>query len=300
MARICALLSLAGSAWGSGEFLARERNTSLSNKSSNEIVTTDVVGAASNRALSSCSTTMIRWGSDTEYCLSVDNNEFRNGEKMQLWKCEGSIGQWFNVCGDESWNAITLDNDQRYCVVVNSNEDEDGAKIQLWECSGEHVQQWSYEDLSFFSGVSGNYEYCMGVENNYAYNGASVKLLPCSQNPDWDISTPSPAPSPSPSASPSSSEFVNVGNGACVSGTYSVDSAAQCVEAAEHLWPDQGCYGSQWSDIIQVVSEADMPSGCMQEGAAGGGCSLVWNSQGTSVTSCGDGTSCQVACVKNN
>merc|ERR1712217_904908 len=46
---------------------------------------------------------------------------------------------------------------------------------------------------------------------------------------------------------------------------YSVDSASACVEAAEALWPGQGCYGQTWSSLIQAVDYSDQPQGCMKQ-----------------------------------
>merc|ERR1711988_2013816 len=37
-----------------------------------------------------------RWAFDRSYCMSVVDNVFQNGQKMQLWGCAGGSGQYFD------------------------------------------------------------------------------------------------------------------------------------------------------------------------------------------------------------
>jgi len=126
-----------------------------------------------------------RFNADSKYCLSVDANQFRNGQNMQMWECSRSSGQLF------TWNngMIQVVQDPRFCVVIAGNQNRDGANIQLWECDSynSHMEwNWynghnSYNRPPFYgSGKVVNFnDRCMVVDNNHAYNGANVQLWSC-------------------------------------------------------------------------------------------------------------------------
>jgi len=241
--------------------------------------------------------TMIQYHNDQNFCLSVDANKFVNGQNIQLWQCEGSSGQYFRVDPNRP-GMIVLDADPRYCVVIDGNKDENGANIQLWECGGLTVQEWRYENQLFRNMGNGK---CIVVKGNQAYNGNNVRLWSCSGYEEiymWSLSThlvnPTSAPTPTPHPE---QQYVNVGNGECVGNTYPVDSASDCVEAVETLWPGQGCYGQEWANIVKAVDYPDQPQGCMLQFSAGGGCALLFNANGQG-TSCPDQTTCQVVCTE--
>merc|ERR1712224_676037 len=85
------------------------------------------------------------WKHDSSYCMSVDDNSFRNGQKLQLWKCSGSKGQMF----DYSQRLIKVAASPNYCVVIDGNNNYNGARIQLWECDANNLaQQWTVDGSS--------------------------------------------------------------------------------------------------------------------------------------------------------
>lgn len=240
---------------------------------------------------------MIRYQNNPSFCLSVDANRFRNGQNIQLWECEGSSGQYFRTDASNP-SLLMLDADPRYCVVIDGNEHYNGANIQLWECLDLTAQKWRYENKMFRNAAN---DMCIVANNNQAYNGNNVQLWSCSGYEEiymWSFgSQPSPSnPTPAPTPQP---QYVNVGNGNCVGSTYPVDSASTCVEAAEALWPGQGCYGQTWASLIQAVDYPNQPQGCMLQSSAGGGCALLFNTNhlNAQATSCPAQTTCQVACV---
>merc|ERR1711879_789868 len=117
-----------------------------------------------------------RFKADSNFCLSVDANSFRNGQNMQMWECSRSSGQLF------VWNhgRIQVAQDPRYCVVIDGNKNQDGANIQLWECDFNNAHM-GWEEPSFADGpvvniVNGK---CMVVDRNHAHNGANVQLWSC-------------------------------------------------------------------------------------------------------------------------
>merc|ERR1712176_737473 len=136
-------------------------------------------------------------------------------------------------------------------------------------------------------------------------NYASAQAARCPAQTTCEVvcvqpSSPTAVPTPAPPAPTPQTQYIDVGNGNCVGGMYSVDSASACVEAAEALWPGQGCYGQAWASLIQAVDYADQPQGCMKQLSAGGGCALLFNTNYASaqVARCPAQTTCEVVCIE--
>lgn len=263
MARMSAFLSLASSVLASGDFLARRASNDTMNVSS-AWMNMSGPGMASFSEMGSGSTqrTMIRWShnnvNNKNLCLSVAGNEFRNGQNIQQWECVGSRGQYFRVDSSHeqgAFAAIVLDADPRYCVVVDGNQEEEGANIQLWNCNSAAVQKWTWTGSQLqhaqFSGM------CLAASRRFSMviNGDNVQLSRCNcknvacigYRPYlryWALDISASETSTS-TPQPSHVQFFNVGNGKCVAGMTSVDSAVQCIGAAEALWPKAGCYGAK-------------------------------------------------------
>jgi hypothetical protein len=110
------------------------------------------------------------------YCLSVQDNSFRNGQNLQLWTCSKSPGQMF------TWNNDMIQlvsGGYKFCVVIDGNHPHDGANIQLWECDDKNVaMRWS--PPLYGDGMLVNFnEKCMVVEKNLVHDGANVVLGSC-------------------------------------------------------------------------------------------------------------------------
>merc|ERR1712014_502392 len=114
----------------------------------------------------------IQYNADTAYCLSVDNNNIADGANMQLWKCAGGGGQYFDVNPYEAQAAIVVSGtvDYPFCVVVDSNEGHDGQNIQLWSCDFSTPQSWILESVhgswTYQIRWAENPKYCLVVDGN--------------------------------------------------------------------------------------------------------------------------------------
>mmetsp|Transcript_29938 Transcript_29938/g.64545 ORF Transcript_29938/g.64545 Transcript_29938/m.64545 type:complete len:231 (-) Transcript_29938:84-776(-) len=100
---------------------------------------------------------LLRWAADErirmafnpEYCVVVDNDDFKNGAKIQLWKCDDSNEMqdwvlWSHFGGSCSGMIAAQATDKEYCMVVDGNNGFDGAKVQLWKCAGDqYAKTWS-------------------------------------------------------------------------------------------------------------------------------------------------------------
>merc|ERR1712176_1171810 len=146
-------------------------------------------------SLKGTASVQIQYNLNTEYCLSVDNNNVADGANMQLWKCSGGRGQYFDVDPFEAQAPIILSGtvDSPFCVVIDNNEGHDGQNIQLWSCDFSTSQSWILGSVhgseTYQIKWAENPEYCLVVDGNNAYNGANVQLGRCdgSDAQNWYI-----------------------------------------------------------------------------------------------------------------
>jgi len=133
---------------------------------------------------------MFQWSARSNFCMSVQQNTFRNGQTIQLWHChEGAIGQHFQLSDASSGSLIQPSAAPGFCVVVSSNENKDGAKVQLWQCDSSILtQQWIRSD-----GILRNAAYpdmCLVVNGNRGYDGNKLQLWSCDGDEEfkrWNI-----------------------------------------------------------------------------------------------------------------
>eukprot|EP00441_Pelagodinium_beii_P041023 CAMPEP_0197631388 /NCGR_PEP_ID=MMETSP1338-20131121/8560_1 /TAXON_ID=43686 ORGANISM="Pelagodinium beii, Strain RCC1491" /NCGR_SAMPLE_ID=MMETSP1338 /ASSEMBLY_ACC=CAM_ASM_000754 /LENGTH=187 /DNA_ID=CAMNT_0043202813 /DNA_START=53 /DNA_END=613 /DNA_ORIENTATION=- len=85
----------------------------------------------------------IQWSYNEDYCMSVADNNFQNGQKLQLWTCQESLGQRFtyDTYGEES-GMIQVAGAPAFCVVISGDEDRNGAALQLWQCDRSNGAQY--------------------------------------------------------------------------------------------------------------------------------------------------------------
>ncbi|CAK9008633.1 unnamed protein product [Durusdinium trenchii] len=211
----------------------------------------------------------LAWSPTPNFCVSADRNRLANGVKVQLWECDNtwqSKGQNFVV---DSQHRIRMHTNLDYCLVVDGDYLATGAKIQLWKCNEENPNQQWYSNLRSPISSLSKPSVCMAVDGNTAYNGAAVQLAPC-QGPnalqEWTRLA----------LGPGGRVFaVPNADGACEAPFSAVDASSEaCVEAAEALRPDKGCYSRSWKSMISTEKRRSWPKGCYFYSACGGGCGL--------------------------
>eukprot|EP00931_Biecheleriopsis_adriatica_P113541 TRINITY_DN8861_c0_g1_i2.p1 TRINITY_DN8861_c0_g1~~TRINITY_DN8861_c0_g1_i2.p1 ORF type:complete len:226 (-),score=28.74 TRINITY_DN8861_c0_g1_i2:150-749(-) len=109
------------------------------------------------------------------FCLSVNNNQFWEGNYLQLWDCQWSSGQQFLRTNDYGKNYFTIGSG---LTVGIPDGKWNGAKAKLirgwqdfyWDGGGNSPGQLKAVDDA---------SYCLVVDGNNAYNGARVQLWKC-------------------------------------------------------------------------------------------------------------------------
>jgi len=161
---------------GAGNLRGGAVDRDIANVTSKNLTDADVMLKASSYA------TMIKWVHDPSFCLSVDNNNANNGVKMQLWKCAGGAGQYFNAPAPHHTDYLKLHMNSYFCVVVDNNANYNGAQAQVWGPCTQWNQKWrlggdGYDGMHSIEWTTGGK--CLVVDGNRAYNGARVQIWDC-------------------------------------------------------------------------------------------------------------------------
>jgi hypothetical protein len=133
----------------------------------------------------------------------VDNSAARveNGNKIQLWDCNGTAAQAWTIAGDSSLQV------QGRCLDVPGASKEIGTPVQLWDCNGSAAQKWVVSsDGSIKNPNSG---FCLddqfgGTDNGnvlwtYSCNGTAAQKW---NAPKANTTTPTPPTPPSQACNP--------------------------------------------------------------------------------------------------
>lgn len=70
---------------------------------------------------------------DTEFCLDVSHKVLRNGTPVQIYECNGAVGQIWNL--NEGGTRVQLF-DTNFCLIPGSNP---GAQTFIWNCDDPSV-----------------------------------------------------------------------------------------------------------------------------------------------------------------
>jgi len=125
---------------------------------------------------------MMKWGYDHTYCMSVVDNTFRDGQKLQLWKCLNALGQHFQFdrSGGGSTMLLKAAAAPAFCVVIDANSNQNGAAIQLWRCDANNrAQHWTADCPHVTVRNAAFPDKCLVVNGNAGSNGNKLQLWDC-------------------------------------------------------------------------------------------------------------------------
>ncbi|GAA2534586.1 RICIN domain-containing protein [Winogradskya humida] len=113
-------------------------------------------------------------------CLDVAAAGTANGTKVQLYDCNSTAAQQWNVADDGTVRALGK------CLDVSGGVNADGTKVQLWDCLGNGHQQWRYDNTTkdLVNPETGR---CLDVAGQSSANGAQIQIWTCNSqtNQDW-------------------------------------------------------------------------------------------------------------------
>ncbi|WP_369194333.1 ricin-type beta-trefoil lectin domain protein [Streptomyces djakartensis] len=124
-------------------------------------------------------------------CVDVAGAATANGTPVQLYDCNGTAAQQWDVAADGTVRALGK------CLDVASGATADGSKVQLWDCNGSAAQQWTVTSARDI--VNPQADKCLDATGNSSANGTRLQIWTCTgaANQKWTApATGGPAPSP--------------------------------------------------------------------------------------------------------
>ncbi|MGV9370542.1 glycosyl hydrolase family 18 protein [Micromonospora tulbaghiae] len=104
-------------------------------------------------------------------CVDVAAASTANGTAIQLYGCNGTAAQSWNVAGDGTLRALGK------CLDVTSAGTANGTKIQLWDCNGTGAQVWQAQSNGTLRNpASGR---CLDATGNSSANGTRLQIWDC-------------------------------------------------------------------------------------------------------------------------
>jgi hypothetical protein len=134
-------------------------------------------------ATTSAPTGQIVAGDDSSDCVDDNNGSTANGNKVQMWTCDGyaAAQNWtLNSNGSISINGTSS------CLDITGANYSNGTPIQLYSCWGGANQQWTAENGQLVNPASGK---CLDDPDWNTANGTQLDLWTCNggSNQKWTV-----------------------------------------------------------------------------------------------------------------
>ncbi len=120
-------------------------------------------------------------GVSSSACMDNNNGSGANGNKVQIWACDGfAPAQNWTV---NSNGTITIDGG---CLDITGANFSNGTKVELWACNGGTNQQWTASNGALVNPASGK---CLDDPNGSTTNGTQLQIWSCSgaSNQKWTV-----------------------------------------------------------------------------------------------------------------
>lgn len=127
-------------------------------------------------------------------CLDDTGNSSNNGNKIQIWACDGGPGQNWTFYpdtdpGDANLGELTI---HGKCLDIVNRGTANGSRLQLWSCTGGTNQQW------YIAGQAGELislsaNKCIDDPYHSTTNGTQLDIWNCNDEP-WQAWTPAASP----------------------------------------------------------------------------------------------------------
>ena len=130
---------------------------------------------------SSGATGTIVAGDDSSDCVDNNNASGTNGNKVQMWACDGNTGaQNWTV---NSNGTLTIDGG---CMDITGAKYTNGTLIEWWTCNGGANQQWEASNGEIVNPHSGM---CLDDPSSNTANGTQLILYTCNggSNQKWTL-----------------------------------------------------------------------------------------------------------------
>jgi hypothetical protein len=120
-------------------------------------------------------------GVSSSACMDNNNGSGANGNKVQIWACDGyAPAQNWTVNAN---GTITIDGG---CLDITGANYNNGTLVELWTCNGGGNQQWKAQNGALVNPTSGK---CLDDPNGSTTNGTQLQIWSCSgaSNQKWTV-----------------------------------------------------------------------------------------------------------------
>jgi hypothetical protein len=163
-----------------GTFYEGVMTTGYASAATEAAVQANIVAAGYNTG-SSGATGPVVSGVSSSACMDDNNGSGANGNKVQIWACDGyAPAQNWTVNAN---GTITIDGG---CLDITGGNYNNGTLVELWTCNGGANQQWKAQNGALVNPVSGK---CLDDPNGSTANGTQLQIWTCSgaSNQKWTV-----------------------------------------------------------------------------------------------------------------
>jgi hypothetical protein len=136
-------------------------------------------------------------------CLDDNADGTGNGNKVQLWQCNGTDAQRW------TYQAGAFVGPGGKCLDVTGGNATSGTAVQLYACNGTAAQQWTV-DGDRIVGIGGK---CLDVRASGTADGTQIQIWDCNGTAaqQWTVGGGGASPSPSGTTIPPAAQIVDDG-----------------------------------------------------------------------------------------
>lgn len=124
----------------------------------------------------------IMYRGDQSKCIDIPGGDYRTGNKLQLWDCNGQGGQNFGWDSDMMTIYASSSTDASFCIDTPEVEgDDNGSRLWIWDCNGHQNQQYyvppQFGQFDIQSVLDD--KFCFDLAGGTGTNGDPVQLYEC-------------------------------------------------------------------------------------------------------------------------
>ncbi|MEV0569092.1 ricin-type beta-trefoil lectin domain protein [Dactylosporangium sp. NPDC050588] len=118
-------------------------------------------------------------GNGSDRCIDVPSSNATDGNRLQIWDCNGTGAQQWTFAADGSLRALGK------CMDVSGGGTADGTVVQLWTCNGTGAQKFTLTAAGDLVNPQSNK--CVDVQNVATANGSKLHIWTCNgaSNQKW-------------------------------------------------------------------------------------------------------------------
>jgi hypothetical protein len=118
-------------------------------------------------------------GNGSNRCIDIPSASAVDGNRLQIWDCNGTGAQQWTFNADGSVSALGK------CMDVSGGSTADGAAVQLWTCNGTGAQKFTLTAAGDLVNTQANK--CVDVQNVATANGSKLHIWTCNgaSNQRW-------------------------------------------------------------------------------------------------------------------